>query len=251
MVRKLTREIILEAIEEEFSKIDEVGMFSGIGSAIGGMAKDLKGKFHQHRAPAVAQKLAQKYQQELSDVSGDFVGIADSFEKDYTKWKANPFLKKMLDNLELIQSMELAAADVEQVGVKLDKAAQGNIEVSPAGEKTKANPEVDPKVAAAMKASTSGVVDKQAKDLEQSKVSAQMRKQSTGPQYPQPPKKTDQSKLPASVAAKSAKARQDAKDVATKKPKTWQEHQELLAKIKTILGENKTIRIINSNGRKK
>jgi hypothetical protein len=131
MVRKLTREIILEAIEEELSKIDEVGMFSGIGSAIGGMAKDVKGKFQKHRAPAVAQKLAQKYQQELSDVSSDFVGIADSFEKDYTKWKANPFLKKVLDDLEFIESMGAAADSIEQVAVKLDNASQGNIELEP------------------------------------------------------------------------------------------------------------------------
>tara|TARA_R110000824_G_C15094232_1_gene665644 strand:- start:298 stop:990 length:693 start_codon:yes stop_codon:yes gene_type:complete len=230
MVRKLTKEIILEAIEEEFSKIDEVGMFSGIGSAIGGMAKDLKGKFHQHRAPAVAQKLAQKYQQELSDVSGDFVGIADSFEKDYTKWQSNPFLKKMLDDLELIQSMELAAADVEQVGVKLDNAAQGNIEVSPAGEKTKANPQTQQQP--------------KGKSKELKKWQQVLGKYAT-----QHPKDYEKAKAdPKLMKTFQARAMRTGLGTGQITPPA---SESLIRKIKSILKENKKIRIIKTNGQEK
>ena len=230
MARKLTKEIILEVIEDELSKVDEVGMFSGVGSAIGGMAKDLKGKFQKHRAPAVAQKLAQKYQQKLSDVSGDFVGVADSFEKDYTKWKSNPFLKKMLDDLELIQSMELAAADVEQAAVKLDNAAQGNIEASPTTAKSKAKPQAQKKP--------------QGKSKELKKW-----QQVFGKYAMQHPKDFEKAKAdPKKMKIFQARAMRSGLGTGQITPPT---NESLVRKIKSLLKENKKIRIIKTNGQKK
>lgn len=264
MAEKITKQLIEELVAEEIDKLDEealnkllneVGMFAGIGQAIKGMAGDVKGKFQQHRALPVAQKLAAKHAKNLLDVTTNFVGVEDNFNADYQKWSKNPFIKKILDGIEFSAAMEQAASGVQDVIVKLDAVTSGEVgggggaeagagqapaDQKPAAGKEKTTPEVDPKVAAAMKASTSGVVGKQAKDLEQSKASAQMRKQSTGPSYPQPPKPTEKPV----AATGTPKAPEKKSAVAYRK--TVQE--QILKKIRAILSENKKVRIISSNG---
>ena len=271
MAEKITKQLIEELVAEEIDKLDEkalnkllneVGMFAGIGQAIKGIAGDVKGKFQQHRALPVAQKLAAKHSKNLLDVTNSFIGVQDNFNADYQKWSKNPFLKKILDGIEFPTAMDTAADAVHNVIVKLDAVTSGEVGGgAPAG--ADQAPTDQAKVAGdgAEAGADQTATDQTATDqtAEPSKPAGQAQKTQKTKSASRKGFEKEYGKLMQATIKNNPAARNDPKIRQQLQTQAMQNlagkgkikptvGESLIKKIRAILGENKKVRIIKSNG---
>ena len=229
MTEKITKEYLEFAILEELDRLDEAALNellpgAGMLGGLKGMAKGAWQNFQAGRTPAVAQKVAKKYQAKFAPVLKQFNQIQNTMRAELLKYGKLPGFNEIIEGSGLFGNFQAFNTAQGQWIKGMQNLATGKVQAAaPAAAPAAAGGAPAAPAAAGGAPAAGAAAKKPAIGQGLAKMSG------------------DQ------VAAQTR--RNDALKARLKAKRGLEES--LMKKIGTILTENKNKRIINNNGRKK